>query len=579
MKKFCLKHLMLLSFLCSLFLGTVVCFIQTGRSEDFPADVLLLGMLEGIFLIHPLILTLCNLVSLFLRPDDPQTAYSCWLCEILTLMCGFFYSGLLLAFSDITFSDWPVILHNSQVHTPVWTEGIVSVVLLALIGVAGFTVLNLVSLSKMPPLLSVLSISAMYLGMLECVLWILQVFSPDPLRFYLCLFPFNCILIGIRSIRLKMVEWRKLQPVETAHLTNRTLERLNQKLLDSGRWPGAAFLLAWPLLGIALCVLILLFQRPDSIIRAWTETSDWNLSTKISPQNVLYDEHYLCTAAAGGHPRIVKPLRMGVRHGHRVVVNRQLCIANAFEQLLEEHTPRFHRRVRSFYDRYGFPVARLIRSPFAADAVYLLMKPLEWLFLIVLYLVDVKPENRIAVQYLPKMPENFTPKQIGIDIFKRIDNLPPPSYNLYITTLVRITIPVMRNRNLYTEELFMAALPQISEAEYEVIKIVWKHAPISTNEITDRLLKTTSWSPKTIQTLIKRLVTKGVLSYEKEGRVFVYTPLVAENDYIGQESRSFLNRFYGGDLSSMVSSYIKNDRLSESEIETLRALLSGEQKD
>ena len=70
----------------------------------------------------------------------------------------------------------------------------------------------------------------------------------------------------------------------------------------------------------------------------------------------------------------------------------------------------------------------------------------------------------------------------------------------------------------------MNSLPQISEAEYEVMKIIWKHAPISTTEITDRLLATTSWSPKTIQTLIKRLVTKGVLTYEKQSRVFVYTP-------------------------------------------------------
>ena len=70
----------------------------------------------------------------------------------------------------------------------------------------------------------------------------------------------------------------------------------------------------------------------------------------------------------------------------------------------------------------------------------------------------------------------------------------------------------------------MRDLPQISEAEFEVMKIVWKHAPISTNEITDKLLQTTSWSPKTIQTLIKRLVTKGVLTYEKQSRVFCLYP-------------------------------------------------------
>jgi len=116
-------------------------------------------------------------------------------------------------------------------------------------------------------------------------------------------------------------------------------------------------------------------------------------------------------------------------------------------------------------------------------------------------------------------------------------------------------------------------LPQISEAEFEVMKIVWKYAPISTNEITDRLLKTTSWSPKTIQTLIKRLVNKHALTYEKQSRVFVYTPLVQENEYIGHESNSFLNRYYNGDITAMLSNYIENDRLSEADINKLRSLL------
>ncbi len=120
----------------------------------------------------------------------------------------------------------------------------------------------------------------------------------------------------------------------------------------------------------------------------------------------------------------------------------------------------------------------------------------------------------------------------------------------------------------------MKPLPQISEAEYEVMKIVWKYAPISTNEITEKLLRTTSWSPKTIQTLIKRLVTKSALAYEKESRVFVYTPLVKENEYIGQESRSFLKRYFNGDITAMLSAYMENDKLSETELEQLRSLLS-----
>lgn len=124
----------------------------------------------------------------------------------------------------------------------------------------------------------------------------------------------------------------------------------------------------------------------------------------------------------------------------------------------------------------------------------------------------------------------------------------------------------------------MAKLPQISEAEFEVMKIVWKYAPINTNEITERLVRSTSWRPKTIQTLIKRLVTKGVLTCEKQSRVFVYTPLVQESDYINQESNSFLNRYYDGHITAMLSSYLENDKLSEAEINSLRSLLSKDSK-
>ena len=119
----------------------------------------------------------------------------------------------------------------------------------------------------------------------------------------------------------------------------------------------------------------------------------------------------------------------------------------------------------------------------------------------------------------------------------------------------------------------MNPLPQISEAEYEIMKTVWKYAPISTNEITDKLTKTTVWSPKTIQTLIKRLVTKGALTYEKQSRVFVYTPLIEEKEFISQKSNSFLKRYYDGDITAMLSTYIQNDKLSESDIESLRSLL------
>lgn len=120
----------------------------------------------------------------------------------------------------------------------------------------------------------------------------------------------------------------------------------------------------------------------------------------------------------------------------------------------------------------------------------------------------------------------------------------------------------------------MSKLPQISEAEFEVMKVIWKYAPISTNEVTEKLTQTTDWSPKTIQTMLKRLVTKKALTYEKQSRVFVYTPLIPETEYIRQESNSFLNKYYNGNIVSMLTSYLEDDKLSKTELDTLRHLLS-----
>lgn len=119
----------------------------------------------------------------------------------------------------------------------------------------------------------------------------------------------------------------------------------------------------------------------------------------------------------------------------------------------------------------------------------------------------------------------------------------------------------------------MKKLPQISEAEFEVMKIVWENAPVSTNDITDRLVQTTDWSPKTIQTLIRRLVSKGALTYEKNGHVFVYMPKVNEDEYLMQKSSSFISRYFGGDFSAMFSSYLGNDELTDEELKNLKGII------
>lgn len=84
-----------------------------------------------------------------------------------------------------------------------------------------------------------------------------------------------------------------------------------------------------------------------------------------------YSGHYLCTIVAGGHKKVVKPLRLGTRRGTTIVVNRQLCIANAFEEVIQEKFPKFHKKVRNFYDTYGYPISKHITTSFRADIIYI----------------------------------------------------------------------------------------------------------------------------------------------------------------------------------------------------------------
>jgi hypothetical protein len=209
-----------------------------------------------------------------------------------------------------------------------------------------------------------------------------------------------CVYLGnLLLIFLKVIKELVMQHHGNENCGKSKLQWMHRLLSNARNLPWLGLVTALPLLGIALGVLTLFGQEPDSIIQAWVQTSDWTFSQQVAPPNLPMDVHYLCTVAAGGHRSLVKPIRIGKRHGHWVLVNRQLAVANAFEELLQQRMPRFHRIIRNAYDRYGYPIANHIRSPWAADAVWLLMKPAEWFFLAVLYLFDCKPENRIALQY------------------------------------------------------------------------------------------------------------------------------------------------------------------------------------
>ena len=124
----------------------------------------------------------------------------------------------------------------------------------------------------------------------------------------------------------------------------------------------------------------------------------------------------------------------------------------------------------------------------------------------------------------------------------------------------------------------MKYLPQISDAEFEVMDVIWKYAPISTNEITDRLAKTKDWSPKTIYTMLSRLEKKGVIVHEKESRVFVYTPCVRKEDYIEAESRNLANRFFDGAMNQMVVSFLDQKELSAEDLDELQRVFDRKRK-
>ncbi len=115
--------------------------------------------------------------------------------------------------------------------------------------------------------------------------------------------------------------------------------------------------------------------------------------------------------------------------------------------------------------------------------------------------------------------------------------------------------------------------PPISNAEWVVMKLIWAKSSATAAEVVKALEGETSWKPKTIMTLLNRLTKKGALRFEKEGRAYRYYPAVAEEDCVKAESRSFLQRVYGGALTPMLASYLEEAELSQEEIDELKRLL------
>ncbi|ALS29441.1 BlaI/MecI/CopY family transcriptional regulator [Paenibacillus cisolokensis] len=119
----------------------------------------------------------------------------------------------------------------------------------------------------------------------------------------------------------------------------------------------------------------------------------------------------------------------------------------------------------------------------------------------------------------------------------------------------------------------MKQIPKISDAEWEVMKVFWAKAPLTANDVIQALEGSKDWNPKTIRTLIKRLVEKNAVGYKQEGRNYSYFPLVQEEECVRSETRSFLKRIYGGALKPMIVNFLKEEQLTKEDIEELKRIL------
>ena len=125
----------------------------------------------------------------------------------------------------------------------------------------------------------------------------------------------------------------------------------------------------------------------------------------------------------------------------------------------------------------------------------------------------------------------------------------------------------------------MGETPRISEAEWEVMKVLWQRHPMSATEVWGALGDERDWTERTVKTLLSRLVQKGALEFEQEGRRYLYSPCIERDEAIDDASRSFLDRVFGGSVSPMVSWFVRSGNLSPEDREALRRALDEAEED
>ena len=114
---------------------------------------------------------------------------------------------------------------------------------------------------------------------------------------------------------------------------------------------------------------------------------------------------------------------------------------------------------------------------------------------------------------------------------------------------------------------------QISDAESVVMDVLWRSHPLAAEDVVAALAGSRHWQGATIKTLLNRLLRKGAIAAEKDGRRYLYSPRLRREEWVLQESRGLLDRLFGGRVAPLVAHFSQHHRLSRRDIADLRRLL------
>lgn len=117
----------------------------------------------------------------------------------------------------------------------------------------------------------------------------------------------------------------------------------------------------------------------------------------------------------------------------------------------------------------------------------------------------------------------------------------------------------------------------ISDAEWQVMNVVWESQPLTAQEVIGKLQDAADWAPPTIKTMLHRLVKKQVLTYESQGNRYVYRARVRRADCVRQASQSFLERVFDGESAPLLAHFLRSSKLSAAEIAELRQMLNEQE--